>query len=40
MTAIIGVSKEQKFKEKAKLLDKEGKPLYIPGSVPLKLYLA
>ena len=40
VTALIGVSKEQKFKEKAKLVDKDGKPHYIPGSVPLKLYLA
>ena len=40
VTAISGVSKEQKFKEKAKRLDKEGKPLYLPNTVPVKLYLA
>ena len=40
MTAIVGISKEQKFKEKGKTLDRDGKPHYIPESVPLKLYLA
>jgi hypothetical protein len=40
VTAIVGVSKEQKFKEKTKILDKDGKPVYNPDSVPLKLYLA
>jgi hypothetical protein len=40
VTAIFGVSKEQKFKEKSKKLDKDGKPLYVNGSIPVKLYIA
>lgn len=40
VTALYGVSKEQKFKEKSKKLDKEGKPEYVPNGIPVKLYLA
>lgn len=40
VTAIYAVSKEQKFKEKAKKLDKDGNPLYLPNTVPVKLYIA
>ncbi len=40
VTALYVVSKEQKFKEKMKKLDKEGKPQYVLGAVPVKIYLA
>ena len=40
VTAIHAVSKEQKFKEKSKKVDKEGNPVYLPNTVPVKLYLA
>ena len=40
VTAIYAVSKEQKFKEKAKKVGKDGRPLYLPNTVPVKLYLA
>lgn len=40
VTAVCGVSKEQKFKEKGKKADKDGRPCYIPNTVPVKLYLA
>ena len=40
VTAIFGVSKELKFKEKSKKLDSNGKPLYLPNTPPIKLYLA
>jgi hypothetical protein len=40
VTAINAVSKEQKFKEKGKLLDKDNNPIYLPNSVPVKIYLA
>ena len=40
MTALYAVSKEQKAKEKAKKLNKDDKPEYIEGSIPMKVYLA
>jgi hypothetical protein len=40
VTAIYGVSKEQKYKEKSKKLDRDGKPVYLPNTAPIKLYLA
>lgn len=40
VTALFSVSKQAKFKEKAKKLDSNGHSLYLPNSVPVKLYLA
>lgn len=40
VTAIIAVSKDQKFKEKSKKLDQDNNPVYIPNSMPVKLYIA
>ena len=40
VTAIFAVSKEAKFKEKGKSLDANGNSIYVPNSVPVKLYLA
>ena len=40
VTAIYGVSKEQKFKEKCKKTDKDGRSCYLTNTVPVKLYLA
>lgn len=40
VTALYGISKEQKYKEKSKKLDTNGKPLYIPNTAPVKIYLA
>lgn len=40
VTALYGISKEQKYKEKCKLLDKNQKPVYLPNTFPIKIYLA
>lgn len=40
VTALFAVSKEAKLKEKGKTLDGNGNPLYLPNSIPVKLYLA
>lgn len=40
VTALYGISKEQKYKEKSKLLDKNQKPIYLPNTFPIKIYLA
>lgn len=40
VTALYGISKEQKYKEKSKLLDKNQKPIYLPDTFPIKIYLA
>jgi hypothetical protein len=40
VTALFAVSKEAKFKEKGKTLDNNCNPLYVPNSIPVKLYLA
>jgi hypothetical protein len=40
VTAICAVSKEQKFKEKGKQMDQDNNPIYLPNTVPVKLYLA
>ena len=39
VTALLGVSKEQHAKEKGKKLDKDGQPVYKPGTVPVKIYI-
>ena len=40
VTALFAVSKQAKFKEKAKKLDGNGTSPYLPNSIPVKLYLA
>ena len=40
VTAIYGISKEAKYKEKCKKLDANGKPIHLPNTAPIKLYLA
>lgn len=40
VTALFGISKEQKYKEKVKQLDKNQKPIYLPNVSPIKIYLA
>jgi hypothetical protein len=40
VTALYGISKEQKYKEKSKKLDANGKPLYLSNTAPVKIYLA
>ena len=39
VTALFAVSKQAKFKEKAKKLDNNGNSIYLPNSIPVKLYL-
>lgn len=39
VTALFGVSKEAKFKEKGKQTDSNGNPVYLPNSIPVKLYI-
>lgn len=40
VTALFGISKEQKYKEKIKQLDKNQKPIYLQNVAPIKIYLA
>jgi hypothetical protein len=40
VTAIFAVSKDQTFKEKSKNVDHDSKPIYLPNSIPVKIYLA
>jgi hypothetical protein len=40
VTALFAVSKEAKLREKGKSLDGNGNPIYLPNSIPVKLYLA